>query len=310
METGSYYLLLISILAAAVQYGTPILYGTLGEIVMERAGILNLGVEGMMMVGALAAFLGIYFTGSPWVGLGCGALASMLLCCLHGFITMFFQGSQVVSGLALTIFGVGLANYLGTPYIGKITTGFTQVDFPLLSAVPALGPVFFQQDALVYISYALAVGLWFALMRTRFGLALRAVGENPSAVRSAGLSPLRLRWAAIMLGGFIVGMGGAYLSLVSMHIWTNNLSAGRGWIAVALVIFAFWRPGRAMLGAYLFGFIVAFQMRLQAMGLALPSSILDMLPYVLTLAVLFFSSILGRGNNAPAALGVNLEPED
>lgn len=306
----SYLALAVSILAAAIQYGTPILYGTLGAIVMERSGVSNLGVEGMMMVSAFAAFMGLFATGSAFLGFACGAVAGMLMCCIHGLICLVFQGSQVVSGLALTIFGVGLANFLGTPYIGQITAGFTPLKLPLLSAIPVLGPVFFEQDALVYFSYILPLLLWFLLMRTRYGLALRAVGENPSAVRSAGLSPHGLRWSAILLGGLIVGMGGAYLSLCSVHIWTNNLSAGRGWIAVALVIFAFWRPGRAVAGAWLFGCIVTFSYRMQALGLEVPSSILDMMPYALTLAALFFSSVMGWGRAAPAALTVNLEPEE
>lgn len=308
--SGGYLALLVSILAAAVQYGTPILYGTLGAIVMERGGVSNLGVEGMMMMGAFAAFIGMLTSGSALVGLVCGSLAGVLMCVIHGLICLVFQGSQVVSGLALTIFGVGLANYLGTPYIGQITSGFTPVEIPGLSLIPVLGPVFFKQDPLVYFSYILPVLLWFMLMRTRFGLALRAVGENPSAVRSAGLSPHFLRWAGILLGGLIVGMGGAYLSLCAVHIWTNNLSAGRGWIAVALVIFAFWRPGRAVLGAWLFGSIVTFSYRMQALGVVVPSSILDMMPYILTLAVLFVSSVMGWGRAAPAALTVNLEPEE
>lgn len=308
--SGGYLALLVSILAAAVQYGTPILYGTLGAIVMERGGVSNLGVEGMMMMGAFAAFIGMLTSGSALVGLVCGGLAGVLMCVIHGLICLVFQGSQVVSGLALTIFGVGLANYLGTPYIGQITSGFSPVEIPGLSLIPMLGPIFFKQDPLVYFSYILPVLLWFMLMRTRFGLALRAVGENPAAVRSAGLSPHFLRWAGILLGGLIVGMGGAYLSLCAVHIWTNNLSAGRGWIAVALVIFAFWRPGRAVLGAWLFGSIVTFSYRMQALGVEVPSSILDMMPYILTLAVLLVSSVMGWGRAAPAALTVNLEPEE
>lgn len=305
-----YFGLVVLILSSAIQYGTPILYGTLGAIVMERSGVSNLGVEGMMMISAFAAFLGMYLSGSAVVGLFCGAMAGMLACGLHGVICLIFQGSQVVSGLALTIFGVGLANYLGTPFIGKITSGFTTWALPGLSSIPLLGPIFFQQDALVYLSYILPVLLWFMLMRTRFGLSIRAVGENPSAVRSAGLSPYFLRWAAILIGGAIVGMGGAYLSLCAVHIWTNNLSAGRGWIAVALVIFAFWRPGRAVLGAWLFGCIVTFSYRLQALDIKVPSSILDMMPYILTLVVLLVSSVMGKGRAAPAALTINLEPEE
>lgn len=302
--------IIIASLAAAVQFGTPMLYGTLGTIVMERSGVSNLGIEGIMMMGALAAFLGAYSTGSATVGLMCGALAGVVMCCIHGVICMVFQGSQIVSGLALTIFGAGLANYLGASLIGRPIAGFAAIDIPLLASIPAIGPIFFKHDIMVYISYFLPVLLSFMLMRTRFGLAVRAVGENPSAVRSAGLSPHFLRWMALLIGGAIVGMGGAYFSLVVLRGWDTNISGGRGWIAVALVIFAFWRPGRAVIGAWIFGCIVSIGYRMQALDVPVPSSVLDMLPYIFTLAALLFSSLMGWGSAAPAALTVNLEPEE
>ena len=300
---------LVPVLAAAVQSGTPILYATLGEIVTERSGVLNLGVEGMMIVGAFAGFFVLHVTGSPWLGLLAAGCASSLLGLLHGTVCLVFQGNQIVSGLALTILGVGLADYLGTPFIGTETKGFAHFSLPLLADIPVLGPVLFQQDVLVYLSYGLAPLVWFLLARTRWGLGLRAAGENPEAVRAAGLSPLSLRWAGVAVGGFIVGLGGGYLSLAALHAWTSAITGGRGWIAVALVIFAFWRPARAVFGAYLFGGVIAFQMRLQATGTTIPSSLLSMGPYLLTLLALLYSSSRGKGRAAPAALGVNLEPE-
>ncbi|MDR1126442.1 MAG: ABC transporter permease [Deltaproteobacteria bacterium] len=305
-----YILALAPALAAAVSTGTPILFATLGELVTERGGVLNLGVEGMMMVGSLAAFVICYHTGSPWFGLLCGGAAAMAMSALHGLVCMVFQGSQVVSGLALTIFGVGVANYLGTPYIQQKAEGFTTFSIPLLSSIPLLGRVFFQQDAMVYLSYLLPFLLWFLLRRTRFGLALRASGENPEAVRAAGISPFKMRWASILLGGFLVGLGGAYLALAFMRMWADNLVAGRGWIAVALVIFAFWRPGRAVLGVYLFAGVTAYLFRVQALGVPIPSSIMAMLPYVMTLLVLFVSSLRGKGSGAPADLGNNFKVGD
>ena len=305
--------LLIPLLAAAVQSGTPILFATLGEMFTEKAGILNLGVEGMMIVGAFAAFLVSQATGSPVLGLVAAGLAAALLGALHGLVCLHFLGNQVVSGLALTILGVGLANFLGTPFIGQQAPGFYPFDLPLLSSVPFLGDVFFKQDALVYLSYLAPVAFWFVWNRTRTGLALTAAGEYPPAAAAAGLSPLRLRWLGILAGGFLVGLGGAYLSLAYTHLWTNGMTAGRGWIAVALVIFAFWRPGRAVFGAYLFGGVMAFQLRLQATGTQIPSSFLLMLPYGLTIAALLFSALRGRGGSssaAPAALGVNIEPQE
>lgn len=303
-----YMLIILPALAAAVSTGTPILYATLGELVMERAGVLNLGVEGMMMVGCLASFLGCYYTGNPWLGLLCGGCAAMLMSMLHGAVCLVFQGSQVVSGLALTIFGVGVANYLGTPYIQQKVEGFSAFGVPLLSSIPIIGPILFRHDAMVYLSYFVPFLLWFLFMRTRFGLALRATGENPDAVRSAGISPWKVRWAAIALGGFLVGMGGAYLALSAMRMWADNLVSGRGWIAVALVIFAFWRPGRAVFGVYLFTGVTAYLFRVQALGVGIPSSFLNMLPYLMTLGVLFASSLKGRGSGAPADLGNNLRP--
>lgn len=304
------YELIISILAATVQAGTPVLFATLGEIVTERSGVLNLGVEGLMLLGAFFAFIIQYKTGNPWVAaLGAGLVVGCISL-LHGVICLIFQGNQTVSGLALTIFGVGLADYLGTPYIGTITTGFQPFVTPILGSIPFIGPVFFSLDAMVNLSYIVVPVLWLFLNRTSWGLNLCAAGEYPAAVTAAGLDPVLMRWIGIYVGGFLVGLGGAYLSLAYTHTWTFNLTAGRGWIAVALVIFAFWRPGRAMFGAYLFGGIMALQLRLQALGATFPSSIMMMLPYVLTIVVLLWSSSRGYGRATPAALGINIPPRD
>lgn len=303
---------LIPLAAAAVQSGTPILYATLGEIITERAGVLNLGVEGMMIVGALSAFLTAQLTGSPWLALAAGGLGASLLSLVHAVVCLTFLGNQVVSGLALTILGLGLADFLGQPLVGTSAPGFYPFDFPVLSQLPVLGPIFFQHDVLVLLSYPAVALVWLFFRWTKPGLALDAVGMHPTAAKAAGLNPIALRYLAVIGGGFFAGLGGAYLSLASTHLWTVNLTAGRGWIAVALVIFAFWRPERAVLGAYLFGGVMAFQLRLQASGTNLPSSLLLMLPYLATLpALVISSSRVGKGGGpTPAALGVNLEPED
>lgn len=301
--------LLIPLLAATVQSGTPILFATLGEMFTEKGGILNLGVEGMMSVAALAAFVTALSTGSPWLGFAAGGLAGMLLSLVHGLVCVTCLGNQVVSGLALTILGLGLTTFLGTPFIGLSAPGFGKFAFPLLAQIPVLGDIFFRQDALVYVSYCAPFVFWFFFHRTSLGLGVIATGEYPRAAAAAGLKPVRLRYLAAASGGFLIGMGGAYLSLAYTHLWTNGLSGGRGWIAVALVIFAFWKPGRAVVGAYLFGGVMAFQLRLQASGTNLPSSLLLMLPYVLTIMVLILSAFRGRGAQAPAALGTNIEPE-
>ncbi|MDJ0887966.1 MAG: ABC transporter permease [Desulfobacterales bacterium] len=302
--------LIIPLLAAAIQSGTPILYATLGEILTEKSGVLNLGVEGIMIVGALAAFVVAKLSGNPYLAFIMAGAAGMLLAAGHGVVCLWFLGNQVVSGLALTIFGLGLADYLGTPLIGQTAPGFGKLALPGLGQVPVLGPVFFQQDLLVYLAVGVAPLLWLFLNKTRWGLSLRAVGEHPEAAAAAGISVLGYRWAGVLGGGFLVGLGGAYLSLAYTHLWTSGLTSGRGWIAVALVIFAFWRPGRALFGAYLFGGVMAFQLRLQATGTHLPSSLLLMLPYALTVIVLVFASWKSRQANAPAALGINYEPQD
>ncbi len=304
------YTIIIPLLAAAVQSGTPILYATLGEIITEKSGVLNLGVEGAMIVGALAGFLVSRYTGSPVLGFFAAGIAGTLTTSIHGIVCLWFQGNQVVSGLALTIFGAGFANYLGTSYVGLSAPGFQPVPIPLLSSIPVLGPIFFNHDPLVYVSYCLPPLLWFFFTSTRMGLSLRAAGEYPAAGIAAGLNVQAYRWLGIWAGGFLMGLGGAYLSLAYTHLWTTNLTGGRGWIAVALVIFAFWRPGRAVLGAYLFGGIMALQLRLQASGTQVPSSLLLMLPYALTITVLVLSSWRQKASAEPAALGVNIEPAD
>lgn len=302
--------LAIPLLAATVQSGTPILYATLGEIITEKSGVLNLGVEGIMIVGALAGFVVAKLTGNPQLALLAAGLAGIAVAAIHGIVCLIFQGNQVVSGLALTILGTGFANYLGTSFVGQSAPGFSPYAVPFLSQIPILGPIFFNHDLLVYCTYLLPPVLWVYFHFTSHGLNLRAVGENPHAAKAAGLSVILYRWAGILGGGFLMGLGGAYLSLAYTHLWSNNMTAGRGWIAVALVIFAFWRPGRAVFGAYLFGGIMSLQLRLQAAGTQLPSSLLLMLPYLLTIIVLVFSSWKRGRSDAPAALGVNMNPTD
>lgn len=300
---------LIPLFAATVQSGTPILYATLGEMMTEKGGVLNLGVEGIMSVAALAAFWVSLITGSPWLGFLAGGTAGMIFASLHGFVCISCLGNQVVSGLALTILGTGLTHYLGVPYVGLHAPGFSPFDFPVLSQIPVIGEIFFRHDMLVYVSFIVPFLFWFFFKRTSLGLHVTATGEMPAAASAAGLKPVVLRYFAVVAGGFLIGLGGAYLSLAYTHLWTNGLSGGRGWIAVALVIFAFWRPGRAVVGAYLFGGVMAFQLRLQAVGTNLSSSLLLMLPYLLTILVLILSAWRGRRVDGPAALGTNIEPE-
>jgi simple sugar transport system permease protein len=300
---------LVLLLATTVAAGTPVLLATLGAILNERSGVLNLGLEGLMLVGALAGFVSTNSTKSVWVGVVAALAAGAALALIHAFFTITLQVNQVVSGLALTLFGTGLTAYLGRPYIGIRTPDtFTPINIPLLADIPILGPILFKQDLLVYLSIGLTMALYFFIFKSRPGLQLRAVGESPATADSMGISVLRTRYIYVLAGGALVGLGGAYLTLASNPAWLENISAGKGWVAVALVIFAGWQPLRALLGAYLFGGVESFQFSLQAAGSDISSFFLKMLPYILTLAALIFVQwrykVSGKHTNAPAALGV------
>ena len=305
--------ILVPILAAAVRSGTPVLYATLGEILTERAGIMNLGLEGVMLVGAYAGFSVTKSTGNPWLGLLAAALAGALLVTVHAFACIHLGANQVVSGLALTLCGTGLSSLLGRASIGETIRGLGPLPLPGLSQIPFLGPVFFRHDPLVYVSYLLTACLCWFLFATRSGLNLRAVGENPRAADAMGLPVARIRYLYTLVGGALAGLGGAYLSVVYTQMWVEGMTAGRGWIALALVIFGIWNPLRAALGSYLFGGVEALQLRIQAAGTSVPAPLLLMLPYLLTILVLLFISIRkGRGIllGAPAALGVPYRREE
>ncbi len=297
---------LTSVLAAAIPAGTAILYACLGELLSERAGVLNLGVEGMMLMGALGGFAVTYWTESAWLG-AVGALAvGGALATIHALLTVSLGANQVVSGLALTLFGGGLSAFLGQDLVGRpAPASFAKIAIPVLGDIPHLGSILFRQDALVYVSYALAPLLWLFVFRTRPGLNLRAVGESPATADAMGLSVVGLRYGYVIAGGALAGLGGAAISLASNPGWVENATAGRGWIAVALVIFATWNPMRAAFGAYLFGGVEAGQFRLQSAGVPISSFYLNMLPYLFTIAVLILATreTARRRIGAPAALG-------
>jgi len=304
---------IIAILAAGVVAGTPILYASLGEVITERAGILNLGVEGMMLVGAVSAFYVGTFTENKWLGLLVALIAGGLMALIHAVITIKFRASQVASGLALTIFGTGLSAYLGRGLVGiPPTSTFKAVAIPVLAEIPVIGKIFFNQDIMVYLSVILVAILWFIFYKTKAGLLLRAVGENPSAVDALGHNIFFIRYVAVIVGGMLAGAGGAYLSLAYSPSWIENMSAGRGWIAVALVIFAVWDPRRALLGAWLFGVIASLGLHLQALGVMIPSNFLQMLPYIFTFVVLVLTTreTKNRRSGTPAALGLPYSREE
>jgi simple sugar transport system permease protein len=295
------------LLAASIQAGTPLLLACLGEIITERSGNLNLGAEGMMLVGAMTGFATAYFTGSPVLGAIAGSLAGCGMSLIHAFLTVSLQASQVVSGLGITIFGIGLSGFLGVGLVGLKGPGFAKISIPFLSDIPIIGQVFFNQDALVYVALLLVPLTWYYLFRSRPGLSVRAAGENPSAADAWGESVATIRYIHVLMGGFLAGLAGAYLSLGYTHMWMENMVAGRGWIAVALVIFGFWHPFKAAAGAFLFGGVGVLQLRVQAAGVHIPSSLLVMLPYLLTVGVLILITLRQRRSgsvDAPAALGL------
>jgi simple sugar transport system permease protein len=307
------YDFLVAVLATAVVAGTPILYAALGEIVCERAGILNLGVEGMMLVGAVTGFIAALSTGNPWAGVLMALLAGGAMASIHAFLTVSLKANQVVSGLALTLFGTGLSAYIGKAYIGMpLPNPFRPVEVPVLSEIPFLGAILFRNDPLVYLSFLLVPLLWFLLFGTRAGLNMRAVGENPAAADSLGVNVFATRYMYVIIGGMLAGIGGAYLSLTYVPAWMENMVAGRGWIAVALVIFATWNPVNALIGSYIFGGIHALGFRLQTLDVSVSPYFLKMLPYLFTIAVLIFVT---RKNNlnrigAPKALGLAYDREE
>ena len=304
--SGTVMLVLLAVVTAA----TPLVYAALGELVVERSGVLNLGVEGMMLVGAVAGFAVTHGSGSAVLGVLAAAAAGTVMAAVFAFLTLTLQASQVATGLALTIFGVGLSALAGQSLVGIALGGLPDLAVPALSALPFAGPLLFDHDALVYGSFALVGAVAWFLSRSRAGLILRAVGDSPDAAHALGYPVIRVRWLATLFGGLCAGLGGAYLSMAYTPMWTENMSAGRGWIALALVVFAVWQPGRLLLGAYLFGGIGVLQLHGQALGLAVPSQLMSMLPYLVTILVLvLISRDAGRiRRNAPASIGKAFHP--
>jgi ABC-type uncharacterized transport system permease subunit len=292
------------VLVTAVASGTPILLAGLGELVAEKSGVLNLGVEGMMAVGAWAGFAAAHATGSPWPGVPAAMLAAALLSLVHALPAAGLRVNQVVSGLALVILGIGLASLLGRPLVGQVAPSLPAVPVPGLSEIPVLGRVLFAHGPLVYIGLGLVPCVWWFLGRTRPGLSLQVCGENPRLADSAGVRVGLVRVGATMFGGALAGLGGAYLSLAETPSWVDGLVAGRGWIALAMVLFAGWSPWRLLLGAWLFGGLVAVQFRAQAFGLEVNVYVLKMLPYLATIAVLVLAArTRWHRLAAPGALG-------
>lgn len=303
-------------LAAVIQAGTPLLFATLGEIITEKAGNLNLGVEGMMLLGAVVGFQVGFVTSNPGLALLGAMVAGAVGGLIYAFLTVTLRANQVVTGLSLTIFGTGVSGFMGQKLAGKalpagMKAAFAPVKLPGLGDIPYIGEILFHRDILVYIAYIAVIASGIYLYKTRKGLNLRTVGENPAAADAAGINVPLYKYVNILLGGALCGLGGAYLSLVYVPAWKENITAGRGWIAVALVIFATWNPYKAILGAYFFGGLDILGFRLQKYDIKVSQYLIDMLPYVVTLLVLIVTSMKkSKENSPPKALGNSYFRED
>jgi ABC-type uncharacterized transport system permease subunit len=303
--------LLEAIILSVIAASTPLLLAAAGELVVERAGVLNLGIEGMMIMGAACGFAAAHFTGSVTVGAICGTLAGVGMAAIFGALTLGLAVNQVAAGLALTIFGIGLSGLIGAGFVGERIEAAPHLYIPFLTDIPMIGKILFGQDAFVYGSIALVVGIWWFLYRTRAGLVLRAVGDSHASAHALGYPVLKIRGLAVLFGGACAGLGGAYLPLAYTPFFVPGMTAGRGWIALALVVFSSWKPGRVVIGAYLFGAVTILQLHAQGLGLGIPSQLMSSLPYLATVIVLVLIS-RGRGvagSAAPASLGLVFVPD-
>ncbi|GGY27574.1 ABC transporter permease [Pseudoduganella albidiflava] len=301
----------IAFLASTAGAATPLVLASSGELVAERSGVLNLGLEGIMLVGAVTGFMATVSTGSLTLGLLAALLAGMAMSLIFGFLVLTLQTNQVATGLALTLFGIGLSAFLGRDLVGQTVAPIAALSFPVLSDIPFIGPLLFRFDPVVYLSLLLVVAAGWMLARTRIGLQIRAVGEAPHSAHAIGMPVIGLRYAAVLFGGAMAGVGGAYMSLALTPMWVEGMTAGRGWIALAQVVFATWKPRNVVLGAYLFGGVTVLQFHGQGMGLAVPSQFLSMLPYLATIAILV---IICRDPktillNKPMSLGQNFKAD-
>lgn len=300
-----------AILLTVITAATPLLLAAIGELVVERSGVLNLGVEGMMIMGAVAGFAGANLSGSGTVGCLAAIAAGVAMALPFAFVTLKLAANQVATGLALTLLGLGLSGMIGEPFVGTPGVRLPRLNVPGLSDLPFIGPVVFSQDALVYVSILLTAGVSYTLFRTRIGLVIRAVGDNHASAHALGYSVIRVRFLCVLFGGAAAGLGGGYLSLAYTPLWVESMTAGRGWIALALVVFASWLPWRVVVGAYLFGAVTVLQYHAQAFGIGVPAQFMSMLPYLATILVLV---IISRNRattrfNTPACLARPFVPD-
>ncbi|NSY48576.1 ABC transporter permease [Agrobacterium tumefaciens] len=303
--------MLQAILLTVITAATPLVLAASGELVAERSGVLNLGVEGMMIMGAVCAFAAAHMTGSPYLGILAGIASGAVFSLLFGFLTLTLVTNQVATGLALTILGLGVSGMLGESFVGLPGVKLQPIVFPVLSEIPFIGPLLFRRDLIFYMSIALVAGISWFLFKSRTGLKIRAIGDNHGSAHALGINVIRTRYLAVMFGGACAGLAGAQLSLVYTPQWVENMSAGRGWIALALVVFASWRPWRVLAGGYLFGAVTIGQLHAQAFGIGVPSQLLSALPYIATIVVLVIISHNRRTTliNTPASLGKSFVPD-
>lgn len=294
--------MIADILTGAIRSGTSVMMAAQGELISERAGVINLGTEGAMLAGAFCGFAVTVWSGNPWLGALAGGAGGMLMSLIHAFLVLTCHANQLATGLTIMFLGIGLTSFFGRGFVSERIDGFNPAPIPLLSDIPFIGGIVFNHDPLTYLSYLLVPALWLLLFRTRIGVILRAAGEREEVLTASGLNPLAVRYAAVLAGGFLAGLGGAQLSVAYTHSWVENMVQGRGIVAVALVIFAAWRPGRAMVGAYLFGAAQALQLTVQQMGFPVSPYFLFMAPYVITLAALYMVEYRRR-SHIPEGLG-------
>jgi simple sugar transport system permease protein len=304
---GALEAVILTIITAA----TPLLLAAIGELVVERSGVLNLGVEGMMVVGAVCGFAAAYGSGSALLGILAASVAGVAMAFIFAFLTQTLVTNQVASGLALTLLGLGLSGLIGEAFTGLPGVKLTPFDIPFLTDIPLIGPILFGQDILVYLSILLIPAVAFVMARTRLGLIIRAVGDNHSSAHALGYPVVKVRYGCILFGGLCAGLAGGYLSLAYTPQWIENMTAGRGWIALALVVFSTWMAGRLLIGAYLFGTVWIMGLYIQGLGVGIPAQFLSSLPYVVTIAALV---VISRNRsltkiNTPACIGQTFVPD-
>jgi general nucleoside transport system permease protein len=301
----------VNFILTVMTASTPLLLAASGELVTERSGVLNLGVEGMMIMGAACGFAGAYLSDSTFIGALCGIIAGAATSAIFALLTLGLAVNQVATGLALTIFGTGLSGLIGRGFVGDRIEPAPQLHLTILTNIPVVGRILFGQDAFVYFSFALIIAIWMFLYRTRAGLVLRAIGDNHTSAHALGYPVLKIRLLAVLFGGACAGLAGAFLPLAYTPFFIPGMTAGRGWIALALVVFASWRPGRLVAGAYLFGAVTFLQLSVQGLGLGIPPQLMSSLPYLATVVVLVLISRTrgSAGSAAPASLGVVFVPD-